>query len=292
MDDNFHSGRRCDENSWEQAVRWLRSQPEKQALVIDGYYDDPVESAADRYWRSDEWRAVRRIVLGCGGQNALDVGAGRGIASYALARDGFRVVALEPDPSDLVGTGAIRRLAAQSGLTIEVAQHFSEELPFGGDRFDLVFARAALHHTRDLGAACREFFRVLKRGGLFVAVREHVISRKEDLRKFQELHPLHARYGGENAFLIDEYLRAIRSAGFLVRATLTPLRSPINYAPYDRRGLRKEVGSRLSLGWPWFGRLIAVALSPAPIWAAAVRVIELVDHRPGRLYSFVARKPE
>jgi SAM-dependent methyltransferase len=191
-----------------------------------------------------------------------------------------------------VGTGAIRRLATQSGLAIEIQQYFSEELPFGADRFDLVFARAALHHTQDLGTACREFFRVLKPGGLLVAVREHVISRKKDLRKFQELHPLHARYGGENAFLIDDYLRAIRSAGFLVRSVLTPLRSPINYAPYDRRGLCKEVGSRLSLGCSWFGRLIAVALRPAPVWAAAVRVIELLDHRPGRLYSFVASKPE
>jgi len=278
--------------SWEEAVLWLRSQPDKGDLILDGYYDDPVEAAAERYSRSEEWRAVRRIVLGCHGRSALDVGAGRGIASYALARDGFGVVALEPDPSDLVGTGAIRRLATQSGLAIEIHQRFSEQLPFGAGRFDLVFARAVLHHTQDLGAACREYFRVLKPGGLLVAIREHVISRKEDLPTFQQLHPLHTRYGGENAFLIDEYVQAIRSAGFVIRSVLTPLRSPINYAPYDRRGLCKEVGSRLSFGHAWFGWLIAALLRPALVWAAAVRVIELVDHRPGRLYSFVASRPE
>ena len=40
--------------------------------------------------------------------------------------------------------------------------------------FDVVFARAVLHHTRDLELACREMFRVLRPGGIFVAAREHV----------------------------------------------------------------------------------------------------------------------
>ena len=44
---------------------------------------------------------------------ALDVGAGRGIASYALAREGFTVTVLEPDDSHLVGAGAIRSLAEE-----------------------------------------------------------------------------------------------------------------------------------------------------------------------------------
>lgn len=162
-------------SSWEDAVAWLRTQPEQSQLVADCYYDDPLMGAAERYWHSEEWQAVRTVLVGRSGK-ALDVGAGRGIASYALAREGFSVSALEPDPSGLVGAAAIRTLASESSLPIQVVEEFSESLPFADATFDVVFARAVLHHTRDLEGACREFSRVLKPGGLLLAIREHVIS--------------------------------------------------------------------------------------------------------------------
>ncbi len=40
----------------------------------------------------------------------LDVGAGQGVSSYAFAKDGWDVTALEPDPSCTVGVGAIKAL--------------------------------------------------------------------------------------------------------------------------------------------------------------------------------------
>ena len=79
-------------------------------------------------------------------------------------------------------------------------EEFSEGLPFEDGAFDVVFARAVLHHTRDLNDACREMYRVLNPGGLFLGVREHVISREADLARFLEQHPLHRLYGGEHAF--------------------------------------------------------------------------------------------
>jgi SAM-dependent methyltransferase len=127
-----------------------------------------------------------------------------GAASPALAREGFRVTALEPDPSAIVGAAAIRALAAEAGLPIDVVEEFSERLPFADDAFDLVFARAVLHHTRDLEGACREMFRVLRPDGIFIAAREHVISKDDDLGKFLKQHPLHHLYGGENAFLLTD----------------------------------------------------------------------------------------
>lgn len=276
--------------TWEQAVQWLREQPEQQSLVLAAYYDDPLSAAADRYWRSEEWHAIRRLLPPMRGR-ALDVGAGRGIASYALAREGFAVTALEPDASALVGAQAIRGLAIASNLTIEVAQEFSERLPFEEGQFDVVFARAVLHHTNDLSAACREFFRVLKPGGRLLAVREHVISRPEDLPAFLDLHPLHKLYGGENAFLLPQYEAAIVAAGFQLDTVLAPFESAINYAPYTEASLKAELAQRSSRGLPGVKQLIAGLLGVPQLWAVACSVLGRVDHRPGRLYSFVAQRP-
>lgn len=283
-----HEGHRF--KTWEQAVQWLREQSEQRDLVHAAYYDDPLSAAADRYWHSEEWQAIRPLLPPSRGQ-ALDVGAGRGIASYALAKEGFAVTALEPDASALVGAQAIRGLAVTSNLPIEVTQEFSERLPFADAQFDVVFARAVLHHTSDLAAACREFLRVLKPGGRLLAVREHVISRPEDLPAFLELHPLHKLYGGENAFLLPQYEAAIRAAGFQIDTVFAPFESAINYAPYTEASLKAELALRISCGLPGAKHLLAGLLRVPPLWAVARRLLERVDHRPGRLYSFVARRP-
>jgi SAM-dependent methyltransferase len=274
-------------STWEQAVDWLRAQPDQRDLVLAAYYDDPLIGAATRYWRSDEWQCLKPLLPMARGR-ALDVGAGRGISSFALAREGFAVTALEPDNSELVGGGAIRKLSKDAGLAIDVVQEFSERLPFDDQVFDLVFARAVLHHTRDLGAACREFFRVLKPGGRLIAIREHVISRDADLPAFLEAHPLHKRYGGENAFLLAQYTRAITSAGFDLHRVVRPLESPINFAPNTLEELRDEIASRVAKVIPGTRPIVRRLLGWGPVWTVAWRGLTLADSRPGRLYSFIA----
>jgi SAM-dependent methyltransferase len=276
--------------SWEEAVQWLREQPDRRELVLAAYYDDPLVDAAHRYWSSDEWRALRSH-LPVNGGDVLDVGAGRGIASYALAKDGFKVTALEPDASGLVGAEAIRGLARATGLPISVTQEFSERLPFADGSFDVVYARAVLHHIRDLRAACREFFRVLKPGGRLVAIREHVISRPQDLPEFLEIHPLHKLYGGENAFMLHQYTGAIASAGFRITAVLAPFDSPINFAPHSLAGLQAEIAARVGARVPSMQSLANALLGWAPAWTIARKILNFVDNRPGRLYSFVANRP-
>ena len=274
--------------TWEDAVRWLREQPDRQDLVHAAYYDDPLSSAAARYWKSDEWREIRQH-LGDSRERALDVGAGRGIASYALANEGFAAVtALEPDASALVGAEAIRQLAIDTALPIHVTQEFSERLPYPDGSFDVVFARAVLHHTRDLDAACHEFHRVLKPGGRLIAVREHVVSCTDDLPAFFDVHPLHKLYGGENAHLLVRYQQAIEGAGFRRLVTLAPWDSAINYAPHTLQSLRAELAVRAGRKVPGARAVMQVMLPP--LWGLLRPLLNAVDRRPGRLYSFVATK--
>lgn len=273
-------------NSWESAVRWLREESGLNQLVKDCYYDDPLLEAAERYQESEEWQAVRSLLKARSGK-VLDVGAGRGIASYALAREGFDVTALEPDPSLLVGSEAIKKLAKDSTLDIKVSTGYLEKLPFEDDIFDVIFARAALHHTAVLKAACGEVSRVLKPGGVFIAIREHVISRQEDLAHFFDTHPLHHKYGGEQAFLLSDYKNAIKNAGFTKLEVISPWASPLNYAPRSLKEVQESIATRFG---PLSGYLEPVFRVPG-LWPVTRRLLALIDQRPGRLYSFIAFAP-
>lgn len=264
--------------TWEQAVSWLRAQPGSKELVRACFFDDPLDEAAIRYWNSTEWRAVRQCLPSTRGR-ALDVGAGRGIASYALARDGWAVTALEPDASELVGAGAIRALAKSSGLSIEVVETWGEQLPFADQTFDLVHSRQVLHHARDLGQLCREIGRVLKPGGVFIATREHVISKAEDLPAFQAGHPLHHLYGGENAFLLQDYRRAIRGGGIKLDRLMNGQETDINLFPESIGNLRNRVAAKYGVRVPLWSLRLLLMLRGA------------LNNKPGRLYAFVGHRP-
>ena len=263
--------------TWEQAVAWLRNQPGETELVRACFFDDPLLAAAQRFRASSEWVATRALLPSPPGR-ALDIGAGRGIASYALAADGWQVTALEPDPSPLVGSGAIRALASDSGKPIEVVEQWGETLPFASATFDAVLCRQVLHHARDLKQLCAEIGRVLKPDGIMLATREHVISRREDLPAFLASHALHKFYGGENAYLLAEYHEAITRAGLMLERSLNPLQSDINLFPMTLDDHRKLLAERL--------RLPPVLVRP---WLMAWFGERLTD--PGRLYTFRARRP-
>lgn len=276
-----------DTGKWEDAVAWLRSQPDRQEFVRACYYDLPVSSAAARYESSDEWREALKLLPATPGR-ALDVGAGNGIVSFALAKAGWAVTALEPDPSDFVGAGAIRELSDKASLNIRVVQEFGEKMPFGDAEFNLVYARQVMHHAYDLEQFCKEAARVLAVGGTFIGSREHVISSSKQLPDFLDSHPLHKLYGGENAFTLKQYTEAMERAGLKVVRVLKPFDSPINYSPQTRDTIAIELQKRLKR-LP-LGFIPAGVLKFDFIRSLSMRILSQIDRRPGRVYSFVAVK--
>jgi SAM-dependent methyltransferase len=271
----------------EEAVLALRRDPQFHDLVRDAYLGPDVLGNAERFLASGEFAALLGI-LGqrVRGAAVLDVGAGTGIGAYAFARSGAReVVALEPDPSDVVGQGAIRRLA--DDLPIAVATGFGEALPFPDARFDIVYLRQVLHHARDLDGLVRECARVTRPGGVVVATREHVVSGPAQLQAFLAAHPVHRLAGGEHAYALRAYRSAFRRAGLAGPEVLGPLDSVINAFPtfHDDAALRAYpralLRTRLGIVGGVAGRI------PGVSWLAKRMISRQV---PGRLYSFVGSK--
>jgi SAM-dependent methyltransferase len=98
---------------------------------------------------------------------ALEIGAGTGYFSLNLMQAGVigEAVCTDISPGMLETlTGNAERLGLAGRVQTQACD--AEHLPFEDESFDLVLGHAVLHHLPDLDQAFREFFRVLKPGGV------------------------------------------------------------------------------------------------------------------------------
>jgi demethylmenaquinone methyltransferase/2-methoxy-6-polyprenyl-1,4-benzoquinol methylase len=149
--------------------------PLRQYYPADGSRQRFLNDLFDR--TADQYRAIDRATgLGSGlwyrrqalrqaglrpGMTVLDVGCGPGLTTQGASRlmgSAGRVVGLDPS------AGMLRE--ARKGGCRELVQGVGEQLPFADASFDFLSMGYALRHVSDLGVAFREYYRVLKPGGI------------------------------------------------------------------------------------------------------------------------------
>ena len=98
----------------------------------------------------------------------LDIGAGECVLTeaLALAAGAAEVVAVDAVPKQIWAPAAHHRDA--SNLRFVVAD--ATNLPYENGSFDLAVAHLMLHHIEPVGPVFTEVFRVLRPGGVFVAM--------------------------------------------------------------------------------------------------------------------------
>src|SRR2546429_8372429 len=105
------------------------------------------------------------------GEHVLDVGAGLGQLTRAIARrTGTRVVAVERSPEQIAEALRQARAAGEEGL-LDIRQGDAERLPLADDEwgsFDLAHTRFLLEHVTDPLDVTRAMVRAVRPGGRIV----------------------------------------------------------------------------------------------------------------------------
>lgn len=166
----------------------------------------------DRLWRAATTRAVDPRP----GQRILDLAAGTGASSVALARRGAEVVAADFSPG-MIAEGRRRHGADAPGggiRNLSFVQADATDLPFGGDEFDAVTMSFGLRNVDDPKRALRELLRVTKPGGrLVICEFSHPPSKAFDrLYRFynDRVLPVVAKSVSSNAEAYDYLNESIR----------------------------------------------------------------------------------
>ncbi|SDL61100.1 Methyltransferase domain-containing protein [Catalinimonas alkaloidigena] len=280
--------------TWEETIEYIRKTPAYASLVRDAYLDADLAANVVLFRQSEEFQETLRLLRHYHpqAQSILDIGSGNGISAVAFSLEGYRVTAVEPDPSETIGAGAIRRLKTEYNLSeLEVYEALAEEIQFADASFDVVYVRQAMHHARDLKQFVKEAGRVLKKDGLYFTVRDHVVFNDGDKVWFLDNHPLQQYYGGENAFTPGQYQEAIIEAGIALLKEFQYYDSVLNYFPLTTAQVQKMLAQQQRKFVQRQPFPLRVLINRLP-WLRHKIIPQSLDERkvPGRMYSYIGRK--
>lgn len=141
----------------------LSKQPDEVSAMFDGVarkYDrtNAVLSVGNSWlWRFHTVRAIAPLP----GERILDIAAGTGTSSAAIARTGAEVVAVDFSPGMI-------EVGRKKHPTIEFVEADAMALPFSAGEFDAVTISFGLRNIENPRKALKEMYRVLKPGGRLV----------------------------------------------------------------------------------------------------------------------------
>lgn len=244
--------------SWEDIIFASQAIPSLKNEIKFSFLLPNNKESLDYYNWCFEIKELDNIIKERGFDSAkiLDVGAGNGVMSVALAQRGYELYSLEPDKSSIVGRGAIKSLYNQtlkndlgemfeliegnvSDISVEdinnnkymLLSGTAEDLCLSGV-FDVILCRQVVHHFNDPQMSMNNLYRSLKPGGIAVILREHICNSEAELKEFLNTHPFHKYYGGENAYSESAYIDFFKNAGFDVENVIKFCDSEINYFPH------------------------------------------------------------
>ncbi|MGI9614427.1 MAG: class I SAM-dependent methyltransferase [Acidimicrobiales bacterium] len=183
------------------------------------------------------------------GAKVLDIGCGAGHSSRLINRCGASVVGV--DAAQGMVDHATRTF---DGIDFQVGA--MEDLAFGDNEFDIVFAANSVQYAADLGVALRELERVCKPGGALVAglfgPPDGVSYRPvlEALGQFMPKPPPGAKAGGPFRLSAPGVLEeSFVSAGIEVLRT-GEVNCPFQYGSWDDfwRGTRAAGPTQMAIG--------------------------------------------
>jgi ubiquinone/menaquinone biosynthesis C-methylase UbiE len=171
----------------------------------------------DRYWREEvsseiHEELLRQIFrhLDVKGQMILEVGAGGGLDSIALAEKGAKVIALDYSSTAI---DKIARNAAAHGAHLCLVIAEAHNLPFANDSFDLVFHQGLLEHFANPLKLLLEQTRVIKKGR-YILVDVPQTYNLYTIEKCIAMRRGRWFTGWEREFSIRELESLLKTAGF------------------------------------------------------------------------------
>jgi SAM-dependent methyltransferase len=147
------------------------------------------------------------------GRRVLEVGAGSGRDTVALAHAGAIAYVLDYSPMSLE---LVRRQARATGATIHLVRADALAMPFRDDSLDVVFHQGLLEHFRDPMPLMRENVRITSRGGRVIVDVPQTFHLYTLMK--QGLIAVNRWFAGwETQFTPAQLEKVVRDAGLTVR---------------------------------------------------------------------------